>query len=98
MSKQKDQAGSSDTGAPSVATAGKYTPRKCREMTGTSKAAHAAASALHGWHDHMHHANGPFQMTLDVYREAVKAAGASSRKLTPHGAALSPYARFRGAN
>lgn len=35
---------------------------------------HGAASGLHGWLDHEHHANGPIQITLSAYKAALHAA------------------------
>lgn len=56
---------------------------------------HDAASALHGWTLHEHQTGKPMRLSLDDYREALKAAlrpvakGESAGKYVPHGPALS---------
>lgn len=51
---------------------------------------HGAASALHCWEFHEHHANGPMLLSKSDYLAALKAAEGPSYK--PHPAALSPHA------
>lgn len=61
---------------------------------------HGAASALHGWNDHAHHAGAPMAMSAQAYYAALVAASAPDGRgnYVPHAAALSkhnPHARAR---
>jgi len=51
---------------------------------------HGAASGLHCWELHEHHAGGPLMLTESDYLAALKAAEGPQYK--PHAAALSPHA------
>lgn len=68
---------------------------------------HSAASALHGWAQHAHHAGEPMRLTEAAYKAALKAVDApthddagraivykASDLNKPHKAALSKYAAF----
>ncbi len=48
-------------------------------------AAHAAASALHGWNDHAHHAGEPFRCTREAYEAALQAASHPVTRLAAGG-------------
>lgn len=54
---------------------------------------HNAASALHGWREHEHHAGAPIQLTGKAYRNALRAAAEpnATGNYVPHPAALSPH-------
>ena len=45
---------------------------------------HAAAEALHGWKEHEHHAQKPFQLSLDDYKAAlIAASNPVTRRISP---------------
>lgn len=54
---------------------------------------HNAASALHRWLPHEHHAGAPIRITRAAYEAALAAASNpnASGHYVPHSAALSPY-------
>jgi hypothetical protein len=54
---------------------------------------HNAASALHGWREHEHHAGKPIQLTGKAYRNALRAAAEpdATGNYAPCQAALSPH-------
>jgi hypothetical protein len=61
---------------------------------------HEAASALHGWASHAHHAGEPIKLTRADYEAALSAAGKTNThgEYEPHPAALSPHAPKRTAS
>lgn len=62
-----------------------------RTATGTSMRSHAAAAVLHGWTLHAHHEGAPLRLTVEQYRNAVKAAVASKSEPKPVADATSQH-------
>lgn len=82
MSKRDDDSKPRDT--DQAETTGEH----CAAL-GTPPAIHAAAAALHGWAQHIHHTGEPMRMTRATYEAAIKAVDA--RPCRPHREALSPH-------
>lgn len=67
-------------------------PREHARVYGVPPDIHAAASALHGWAQHEHHAGEPIMLTASAYLDAV---GAAADGAPPAMAALSPHVHRR---
>ncbi len=63
----------------------------------TASARHRAASTLHGWADHAHHAGKPMKLTREDYLAALDAAQKTDKhgKAQPHAPAVSEYSPHR---
>lgn len=61
---------------------------------------HAAASALHGWHEHEHHEGSPLELSAEDYAAALEAAAhrdLETGRYVPHPAALCKHMADRRA-
>lgn len=63
------------------------------DVTGDFLDMHEAASVLHGWKLHEHHAGEPLKLSRADYEAALAAAGKTNEagEYEPHPAALSPH-------
>jgi hypothetical protein len=64
------------------------------DLIGEFKDLHEAASVMHGWKLHEHHAGAPLQITREDYEAALRAAGETDAvgQPIPHARAMSQHA------
>lgn len=70
------------------------------KLPAKQKFLHAAASALHGWHEHEHHEGSPLELSADDYAAALEAAAhrdLETGRYVPHPAALCRHMADRKA-